>query len=160
MPGAEMLRQTFFLGQGQESTNQLNPGALNDYGTVVHWAFLGEDAGNNFWAKLAAQNNPLPEMLGQSVSLLENDQGACATFGHLEDGSFNLGEVNCPRFIWSPQKQPDRIGLNENLADFVSENHNDDQYGNSTDTLEEPTGKHEPAGLGDSMTQPKKKNAQ
>jgi hypothetical protein len=99
-------------------------------------------------------------VLGQSVSLLENDQSACSTLGHLEDGSFNLGEVNCPRFIWSAQKQPDRIGLNQDLADFVSENHYDDQHSNSTDTLEKPAGKHEPAGLSDGVTQPKKKNAQ
>jgi hypothetical protein len=97
---------------------------------------------------------------GQSVSLLENNESACSTLGQLENRSFNLGEVNCPMFIRSAQKQLDRIGLNQHLADFVSENHYDDQHSNSTDTLEKPAGKHESAGLSDGVAKPKKKDAQ
>jgi hypothetical protein len=99
-------------------------------------------------------------VFGQSVPLLENNQCACSTFGHLEDGSFDLGQVNRPRFIWPAKKQPGRIGLNQDLADFVSEDHYYDQYSNSTDTLEKPASKHEAAGLSDGVAEPKKKNAQ
>ena len=147
MPGPEVLGQGLFLAQGQEGPDLSDSIAPDDGGAVVNRAFLGEDALQHLGQQIRIQGKTSTNIASQLVLVLNHHQRPDATLGESERGLGNEVVTNLARLSGSSQKEPGRVGVNQDLPKLVPEDHDDDQNGDRSDPPEEPAGQHQARGV-------------
>ena len=128
------------MGKGEDNPDFRDPVFHNDGRSVMDGVVGPEYAFNHFHGYAAIPWNPLLNKLFQILFSGQNHQGADTPFRQVEDAfgnNFHRG------FCWLPGQTPENrpdISCTENGSDFISENHDDNQSGNSDNAFHHPAG--------------------